>query len=530
MKTKILLSIGAAAMLLASCSDFLDKTPLVNLAAETYYSNEEELNAAALGAYSVMQLETFQLGHFMVWGDDCSDDADLGNSRSEAYSWFGAAAIACQNFSLLDNNGQAGGYWNQGWSLVNDATQLIVNATKNDIPNKEKYIGEGHFLRAYSYFNFVTQYGRMPVVDHVLSYDEYYMPRNTEAETWAHIENDLKKAVELLPEQWDPTNLGRATKGAAMSMLGKAYIYQKKWQEAYDILKQVEAANYYRLEPVYEQVFDLDHQNGQECIFAIQQSISGTGWSDSNEGSILVFYEHDAGLTKADIDSGKYPGEKVYEKYMTGWSMHCPTDDLIAEFENNDPRLKATVIAPGEFYDGHIHYNLSSNNRYQSKKYYVPFEKRSKDDQSDQPKNIIILRYADVLLFLAEASNELGKTGEAQKYLEMVRARARNSAPVGVENVLPPVTAAGKEDLRNAIWHERRVELAMEYNRMYDLVRQGRAGQVMQAYYQKYKDVNHNGYKTTKGRDFVIGKSELCPIPKRALDASRGTMEQNPGY
>ncbi|MDD4655371.1 MAG: RagB/SusD family nutrient uptake outer membrane protein, partial [Bacteroidales bacterium] len=204
--------------------------------------------------------------------------------------------------------------------------------------------------------------------------------------------------------------------------------------------------------------------------------------------------------------------------------------DLIAEFENNDPRLKATVIAPGEFYDGHIHYNLSSNNRYQSKKYYVPFEKRSKDDQSDQPKNIIILRYADVLLFLAEASNELGKTGEAQKYLEMVRARARNSAPVGVENVLPPVTAAGKEDLRNAIWHERRVELAMEYNRMYDLVRQGRAGQVMQAYYQKYKDVNHNGYKTTKGRDFVIGKSELCPIPKRALDASRGTMEQNPGY
>ncbi len=90
--------------------------------------------------------------------------------------------------------------------------------------------------------------------------------------------------------------------------------------------------------------------------------------------------------------------------------------------------------------------------------------------------------------------------------------------------------AAGKEDLRNAIWHERRVELAMEYNRMYDLVRQGRAGQVMQAYYQKYKDVNYNGYKTTKGRDFVIGKSELCPIPKRALDASRGTMEQNPGY
>lgn len=517
-------------MLLTSCSDFLDKKPLVNLVAETYYSTEEELNTAALGAYSVMQRENFQLGHYMVWGDDSSDDADLGNSRSEAFSWFGSSAMALQNFSLLANNSQSGGYWNQGWALVNDATQLIENASKTEIENKDRYIGEAHFLRAYSYFNFVTQYGGMPIVDHVLTYEEYYTPRSSEEETWAFIERDLKNAIELLPEKWSADNLGRATKGAAMSMLGKAYIYQKKWQEAYDMLKSVESAHYYELEPVYEHVFDLNHQNGKECIFAIQHSISGTGWSDSNEGSILVFYEHDAGLNADDIASGKYPGEVVYEKYMTGWSMHCPTNDLIAEFEANDPRLTATVIAPNEFYDGHIHYNLSSNNRYQSKKYYVPYGSRSKDDQSDQPKNIIILRYADVLLYLAEASNELGLSSEAVNYLEMVRSRARNSAPAGIGDILPKVEVTGKDELRNAIWHERRVELAMEYNRFYDLKRQGRVGEVMQAYYQKYKDVDLNGYKTTKGRDFVIGKSEVCPIPQRAIDDSRGTMQQNQGY
>lgn len=520
----------ACTLTISSCSDFLDKDPLVNLSAEKYYSNENELNTAAIGAYSILQRESFQLGHFMVWGDDCSDDADLGNSRSEAYSWFGAPCIAMQNFSVISNNWVANNYWNSGWELINAATQLIEHGKNSDIENHEKYVGEGYFLRAYSYFNFMDQFGPMPIVDHILTYDEYYSERNTEAENWAFIESDLQNAISLLPESWDDANKGRVTKGTAMSMLGRAYIYQKKWQEAYDILKQVESAGYYSLEPVYENIFDLDHQNGQECIFAIQHSISGTGWSDSNEGSILVFYEHDAGLTTSDIESGKYPGEKVYEKWMTGWSMHCPTDDLIAEFEENDPRLAATVIAPNEYYDGHINYNLSSNNHYQSKKYYVPYGSRSHDDQSDQPKNIIILRYADVLLYIAEAANELGKQDEALSYLEQVRSRARNSAPSGAENVLPKVTTTDQTALRNAIWHERRVELAMEYQRFYDLKRQGRIGSVMKAYYEKYKDVDVNGHKTTKGQYWTDGKSELCPIPLSAIEDSRGTMAQNPGY
>ena len=527
MKLNKILIFGTA-MTLMSCAGFLDKTPLVNMGVENYYSNESELNTAALGVYAVLQNETFQLGHFMVWGDDCSDDADLGNAKSEAYSWFGANCIAMQRFQMLANNSQATGHWNQGWTLINNATLLVERAKDTEIPNKERYVGEGYFLRAYEYFNMITQYGGIPIVDHILTYEEYYMPRNTVEECWDFIESDLKSAIDLLPEKWDDSNLGRATKGAAMSMLGKAYVYQKKWQEAYDMLRKVETAGYYSLEPVFAHVFDLDHQNGQECIFAIQHSISKTGWSDANEGSILVFYEHDAGLSAADIATGLYPGEQVYEKYMTGWSMHCPTDDLIAAFEPGDPRLGETVIAPNEYYDGHIHYNLSSKNRYQSKKYYVPFANRYEGDESDLPKNIIILRYADVLLYLAEVSNELGKTDEALRYVEMVRGRARSNSTD--PDVLPAITVTGKDALRDAIWQERRVELAMEYNRTYDLIRQGRFGTVMKAYYEKYKDVVRDDIPMYKGESFKEGVSELCPLPTNAITSSNGAIVQNPGY
>ncbi len=530
MKTyKSILGCGLAILLLSGCADFLDKTPLVNLSAETYYSSESELNDAVLGAYSVMQRENFLIGHYLIIGDGCSDDSDLGNSRSEAFSWLGGAARSCQDFSLLANNGQSGQIWNQVWTMINATTQVVARADGADIPNAQHYVGEAQFLRAFGYFNLVTQYGAMPIVDHILTYEEYYMPRATLEETWAHIENDLKKAAENLPEKWDASNEGRVTKGSALALLAKSYVYQKKWQDAYDTIKKIESAGYYALEPVFEHIFDMQHQNGQESIFAIQHSMSGTGWSDSNEGNILWFYEHDAGLTADDIASGNYPGEEVYEKWQVGWSMHCPTIDLVNEFEPGDPRLAATVIAPGEFYDGHKHYNLSSDNGYQSKKHYVLYEDRSKTDQSDLPKNMIIIRYADVLLFMAEACNELGKSGEALTYLEMVRGRARSNSTD--PNVLPPVTVTDKDALREAIWHERRVELAMEYQRFYDLARQGRVGDVMINFYNKYKDDDGSGKKgTIKGKNFTKGIHELMPIPTRAINASNGTLEQNPGY
>jgi hypothetical protein len=254
-------------------------------------------------------------------------------------------------------------------------------------------------------------------------------------------------------------------------------------------------------------VFTLEHENGVESIYEIQHMISGTGWSDSNEGSILSFYEHDAD-----------PDDDI--KWHNGWSMHCPTWDLANSYEPGDPRKGATIIFEGDFFDGRIHKNRASSTGLQPKKWYIPYEQRSQIDQSDCPKNIIFIRYADILLYLAEAANETGKTSEALGFLEQVRARARASATE--TGALPQVTETGKDALRDLIWHERRVELACEGQRFWDLARQGRVGEVMKAYSTKYSSL--------KGRSFRDGISELQPIPVDQITTANGTLEQNPGY
>jgi tetratricopeptide (TPR) repeat protein len=497
---------------LGSCSGFLDKDPLVESAAETYYSTEGEINDAIIGIYSITQNEGFQLAPFLLIGDDCSDDSDLGNSNSEAFSWLGSPAQQMQRFETTPTNWVSNALWSQGFRGITWATKAIERISENQTVTdgrKNQFLGEAYYLRAFNYFFLTRQYGRMPVIDHVLTYEEYYMPRVSIEDTWTHIENDLKNAADMLPEKdrMAATDLGRATKGAANALLGKAYVYQRKWQEAYDALSKVATSGQYSLEPQYADIFTLEHENGIESIYEIQHSISGTGWADSNEGSILSFYEHDAD-----------PEDMV--KWHNGWSMHCPTADFVNAFEPGDPRLAATVIFPDEFFDGRIHKNVASSTGYQPKKWYIPYDRRSQIDQSDCPKNIIFMRYADVLLMLAEAANEIGKTAEALAYLEQVRGRARaNSTEAGV---LPEIKETGKDALRALIWQERRVELGCEGQRFWDIVRQGRAGQVMKAYAAKYNSI--------KGSNFVEGKSEVFPIPDAQVTISNGTMEQNPGY
>lgn len=513
MKTHHIILSTMLALSFSACSDFLDKNPLVETSVQTYYSTDEEANTAIVGIYSRMQNESFQLAPFMLIGDDCSDDCDLGNNHSEAFSWLGSVAQSMQKFETLPTNWVSNALWGQAFGAISWATQAIESITANSEhlspAQKDQFLGEAYFLRAFNYFFLTRQYGRMPIVDHVLSYEEYYAPRATLEETWDFMARDLQKAIELLPKksEYEAADLGRATQGAAYALLGKVYIYQGKFQEAYDALIPVVHSGEYGLEPRYADIFTLEHENGIESLFEIQHSTSGTGWADDNEGSILSFYEHDSD-----------PDDPV--KWHNGWSMHCPTEDLVNSFEKGDPRLAATVIFPGEEFDGRIHSNKASSTGYQPKKWYIPYAQRSQVDQSDCPKNIIFCRYADVLLYLAEAANEIGKTGEALDFLEQVRGRARMNATE--ENVLPRITQTDKTQLRELIWKERRAELACEGQRFWDLVRQGRAGKVMKAYSVKYNSI--------KGRDFTEGKSEVFPIPEAQVTVSNGTMEQNPGY
>ena len=568
MKINKLILIAASALMLGSCNGLLEKTPLGSLAVENYYKTEDQLNTAVLGVYHVFMTENFGLYHYLHVGDNLSDDSELGNSRSPGLAWAGNAKSLVQ-YNILPNNSYAcNNTWNQDWQVVTKSNYIIENAIKNDVKNKELYIAEAKFLRSYVYFDMAAQLGGLPIVDHILSSEEYYNPRASMEETWAFVEKGFEDAIPDLPVEWGAGNLGRATKGTALAMLARAYIYhasfnksQETWQKAYDACKAVIDGGYFKLLDNYADIFKYENRNNKEIVFAIQFWTTVSGWGDSNDGNMMSFYGRDAGVSLTDLDpeastldkdfgegtydwvyntmkkEGVFVDDKgeptAYFKRMTGWSLHCPTWDLYNEFEEGDPRRAATIIEKGEVFDGFTHFNLSSPSRLQSKKEYCPMKYRTDLSNEDNlGMNLIVLRYSDILLYMAEACNELGKSSEALEYLEMVRARARKSAASA--NVLPKVTVTDKAALRDAIYHERRVELAMEYNRYYDLARTGRLYDTMKAYYEKYESTpNEYNSGQDKGK-YVQPYHVHMPISRQAIEASfyngEFTLEQNPGY
>ncbi|MGI5846645.1 MAG: RagB/SusD family nutrient uptake outer membrane protein [Candidatus Cryptobacteroides sp.] len=571
MKIYRIITVALAGLLLCSCNSILEKTPLVNLAVENYYTNDDQANTAIIGVYHSIKAGELGTYHYIHLGDNISDDTEIGNGRSDGVKWAGNQ-LTMMKYDILPSNQYSGNYvWNYYFTTVSNANYVIGALKDSKLANAAKYTAEALFLRSFAYFDLARQFGGLPIVDHVLSYDEYFNPRETEDATWEFVENGFIEAEKDLPVSWDSANLGRVTKGAALAMLARTYVYHasylqfhKKtdastiWQKAYDTIKMIELSNYFTLEPKFEDIFSMTHQNGIEHCFSIQFATSHTGWGVANDGNNSCFYGHDFGITTTDLDKNAttlhdYYGEDIYDfvynkmleefpwninddgspkaylKKWTGWSLHCPTLDLVAAFEPGDPRLAATVIAPNEYYDGHTHFNLASPSRYQGKKDYVPFEWRTEEsNEDDLPKNQIVLRWGNVLLYMAEACNELGKTVEALEYLEKVRGRARSNSID--PTVLPKVTTTDQAELREAIYHERRVENALEYDRYFDLARTGRLEATMKAYYAKYK--NDRG-KFEKGKN-VQSYHEHMPIPQRAIDASlyNGvyTLEQNPGY
>lgn len=565
MKKHIAFLISAAGLLLAACNGVLDKKPLVNLAVENYYTTEEQAYTAIIGLYHTIKIGEIGTYHYIHVGDNLSDDTEIGNSRSDGVKWAGNE-LTMMRYDILPTNSYSGNtLWNYYFSTITSANYAIENISKNDIPNAARYIAEAKFLRSFAYFDLTRQFGGLPLVDHILSYEEYFTPRSSEEDTWKFVEQGFLEAIPDLPVSWESASTGRATKGAALAMLARTYIYhasfnksQETWQKAYDTIKEIEQGNYFRLESDFSRIFAMDNQNGPECCFSIQFATSHTGWGNANDGYNSAFYGHDFGITTTDLDPNAttlhdYYGEDIYDfvynkmleefpwnvnedgspkaylKKWTGWSLHSPTLDLVNAFEPGDPRLAATVIAPNEFYDGHTHFNLSSYSRYQGKKEYVPFEWRTEEsNEDDLPRNQIVLRYANILLYMAEACNELGKTAEALEYLEKVRGRARSNS--SDPNVLPKVTTTNQAELREAIYHERRVELALEYDRYFDLARTGRLYETMKAYYAKYSG---DRSKLEKGKNVQPFHNHM-PIPQRAIDASlyngTYTLEQNPGY
>lgn len=431
-----------------------------------------------------------------------SDDADKGSTATDQPN-----IGAIDNFSLTPTNNFVAALWDGYYSGISRANQALaaLQTAALDPATKNQLIGEVRFIRGYYYFNLVRFFGKVPKVIRVpkdaqdANTDPNFQTRAPVDTIYNVITQDLQFAINTLPLRAQSA-VGHANKGAAQALLAKTYLYRKNWQQVQALTQAVIASGQYALVPDYATIWRKAGDNSSESIFETQ---SGS----FNNGDIAV--------------SGycTWQGPRVGGKggwTDLGFGFDTPSTSLVNAYEPGDKRRASTIItidtSPQHvgtvLYDGfRIPSADSVQNLYYNYKAYASENKNIEPylgNRDQKQKNVRLLRYADVLLMNAEANNELGQSAAAIVNLNLIRARAG----------LAPTTASSQTDLRNAIWKERRVELAMEHDRFWDLVRTGRAAPVLQA----------------AGKNFVAGKNELLPVPSLQIQLSGGKLDQNPGY
>jgi hypothetical protein len=466
--------------------DFLNTDPQGKQAGTVFWQNEGDATKAVNAMYANLRAWNNTAFAAIAVESVGSDDAEKGSTASDA-TFFNDF----DNFSVGTGDGQIKDFWTGQYQNINYANQVLDNipAITMDETLKARYIAEAKFVRAYSYFRLVRAFGDVPLrLKLPADASEYNLKRTPKAEVYAAIEKDLTDAAAVLPQNYGPTDIGRATKGAAMSLYAKVSMYQQKWQQVLDLTNQVIASGQYALFANYEQLFRIENENSTESIFEIQNELVTSNKDASNSQ-----YSQVQGVR--GVTGG-------------GWGFNVPTPALASAFETGDPRRDATIIFRGETTPSGDAIAAVGDNPMYNQKSYVPFRLFVSGFNEGAQQNIRVLRFAEVLLMNAEAANELGNTALALGSLEKVRARARGASTT----ILPKVTTTDKVALRTAIWHERHVELAMEFDRYFDVIRQGRGTEVF----------GPKGWKS--------GKNEVWPIPQSEIELSAGVLTQNPGY
>lgn len=411
-----------------------------------------------------------------------SDDADKGSTPTDT----GNDKLKLDNLTFGATDISFNDVWEgryDGIYRANNALfyleQLQINPTL-----KNRLIGEVKFLRALFYFDLVRCFGGVPIVIQKVDVNdtelinEIVFVRKTKEETYAQIEADLLDAIEKLPlrGQYAPNDLGRATQGAAQALLAKAYLYQEKWQQAFDMSGNVITSGQYSLLSDYAQVWRETGENGTESIYEVQ-----------------------ATLTNGLRDYTNVQGPRGTPDL--GWGFNTPSTTLVNSYLPGDVRKDGTVLfVPSTLWDGFEAPTSWTNPRYNYKAYQSTIAESWNGDKGNTAKNFRILKYSDILLIRAEAGFHIGNTTEAKDRIDELRLRT-GLGPI--ENVT-----------LQSILNERRWEMAMEHDRWFDLVRTGQAKAAMEA----------------DGKTFIVGTHEVFPIPQNQIIASGGRLIPNNGY
>lgn len=488
--------------LLFSCSDdFTDTEPIYVINSETFFNAPEDYSKALVGVYDMLQST-----YLNVLAGEIASDNTLAGGESPT-DVIGIQQI--DDMTQTPTNAQLSNIWQWMFAGVQRANYILENENKIDFEGKKQILGETRFLRAYFHFELVKWFGPIPLSGdkRFAPGDETTIPRAPIPEVYASIESDLLYAVENLAPIASQT--GRATRGAALALLGKAYLYQEKYSQAASTFETLITTGNYKLitevdlTPAqiaagispYQSIFEMSGENGKESVFEVQYTdVEGAGFGclQCSEGNVAVGFNGVRNYVGPD--------------YTSGFSFNVPTQETYNSFEVGDSRLPVSLldIAAWSAQTGATYGKGNEDTGYFNQK-YLP-RKRSSQAQGDlnltNPNNYRAIRYADVLLMAAEANNKIGNDAKALEYLNRVRDRAFRDED-------HRVTSVG-EALNDVILNERRMELVGEGIRFFDLVRTKKAA------------------GTIPG--FQFPKNNLFPVPIEEIQFSNGNWQQNPGY
>src|SRR6478735_3045806 len=509
---------GLTLMVFGSCQKFLDRKPLTATLDDL---NQGTLEAQSFGLYSALRSNAgFSTLPWLDFHSIRDDDAQKGSSQTD-----GAEIDAeFETFQYTKNDWATNTYWNDHYSMINLANKELYFADSLQVTNDAsiRNVGEAYFFRAYSFFELVKAYGEVPLLNF------YYtdpaagiLPKSPVDAIYAQIDKDLDSASLYLPLNWNDANgdnayPGRLTSGAAKTLWAQTYLFRKQWDKVITLCNEVIASGQYSLVPkfydVWKEGLSGAGKNSTESIFEMQATIGQNSTPDY-------------GTAWGTCQNVRQGGASI--EWNLGWGWNVPTPNLVNNWSNTDPRKNQTVLYSGQFDGGGTEggygatlppYNEDSLGKsgyidrpYWNKKVYSDPAMRSFVGGSGNAGwiNHRILRYADVLLMMAEASNEMGDGATAAARLEEVRLRARNSGTDAT--ALPYIPYTSQSQMRTAIKNERRWEFAMEGYRFYDLVRWGDASSALGSL----------GYTS---------KNAWYPIPQPAIDLSGGVLVQNPNY
>ena len=474
-----LIAIALLGFSFSSCSDFLEQNPQTDLSENDFYKTADDILSAVHGLYSSLQ-EGDIYGNWYVFGEIPSD-----NTRNQL-----SGSVTTQNefdqFYIDTQNSMIANFWKAAYKVINRTNTVLgrIDGIEINTELANRYKLECKFIRALMYFNLVRVYGDVPLVLKEISISESYdILREPKENVYNQIIADLKEAQDL-PVSYSTAEDGRATQGAAKALLANVYMTLHKYAEAETILAEIiNSGQYSLLENTpgslnidgYKNVFSPVNHNSKEGIFEIQFLKGGYG-----EGS-----------NYANNFAPENSGTNVVAVGGTGGN-NIPEMDIYNAYEEGDLRRDFSMSLG--YYDNRKN-NEWVESRYVCKFMDVPYQ------NNDASNNYPVIRYADVILMYAEALNQNGKTAEACKYLNMTRRRGfgyqtTETSPVDLQTT-------DKAQFALMVEQERRVELAFENHRWFDLIRTGRAVEVM------------------KSKGFSLNETNLiCPIPQKQIDVN----------